>query len=339
MTSKFLSNVGSNVNLSNGSADINVNSISIAGITQIGKPLTLSSSKHIEASDISTGGVEGPATSVNNTIPIFIGTTGKILGSSNVTISSDVLATSAGFNGPLYDTIQRLFKSNSTYISNIINTGQLPITGIVPYGCQASSSCIQYIADTGGNEASGWGSDHLTDNFTIFTPGDTGSHCNFQDEDSSESRIAYVNTSGVLTQVSSRKRKNRIRDKKNNNVLERFKQLKIKSYGYNQPETKDDMSERKKKRLDKKRERMHMGIILEELFEIFPNCCDGYYNKLGRSERKTNLNIEEEIPKPEDAGIDYTKVQLYHIMAFQDYIRNTDAKIKELEDKLNSLVN
>lgn len=40
----------------------------------------------------------------------------------------------------------------------------------------------------------------------------------------------------------------------------------------------------------------------------------------------------------EEAGIDYTKVQLYHIMAFQDYIRITDAKIKELEDKLNSFV-
>ena len=57
MTSKFLSNVGSNANLTNGSADLYINSLGIAGLVQTGKPLTLSASKHIQAGNISQDSV------------------------------------------------------------------------------------------------------------------------------------------------------------------------------------------------------------------------------------------------------------------------------------------
>lgn len=56
--------------------------------------------------------------------------------------------------------------------------------------------------------------------------------CSFQDEDSSNSRLAYVNTSGSLIATSTQTRKHSIREKNNNNVLERIMKLKVKSYGY-----------------------------------------------------------------------------------------------------------
>jgi len=52
MSNKFLNTIGSNSNLTNGSADLYVNTLGLAGIPQTGKPLTLSASKHIQAGNI-----------------------------------------------------------------------------------------------------------------------------------------------------------------------------------------------------------------------------------------------------------------------------------------------
>jgi len=56
--------------------------------------------------------------------------------------------------------------------------------------------------------------------------------CNFQDEDAPNSRLSYINSGGSLTVVSTRTRKHSIREKNNNNVLDRILKLKVKSYGY-----------------------------------------------------------------------------------------------------------
>ena len=291
-----------------------------------------------------SGDVVGPSSSTDNRIVLFNGSTGKLIKQSGLTVSTvgavnDVLSVPGGVDGKLFSTTQAFFSGNTGYTFEYRNSNQLD-SGIQIYGCNTSAaSGLNFASGAGNAEASGYGVDTVNDAFTIFCPGDNGaSLCNFQDEDSSNTRVAYVNTSGTLVAVSSQKRKNRIKDKSNNKVLERFKQLKVKSYGYNQPDEEKDFSDKKKKRLKKKREKMHIGLILEELFTIFPNACDGYYNKMDRKTRKKNLDIEKEIKNPENSGIDYTKLQLYHIMAFQDYIRNTDAKIIELEEKLNSLV-
>ena len=289
-----------------------------------------------------SGDVVGPSSSVDNRIPLFDGTTGKLIKSSGCSINTvsgvnDVLTVPGGFDGKLYSSIQDFFSNNTAYSFQYRNSNTLPGSGNQVYGCNTSAaSALNYASANNGDEASGYGISHADDAFTIFSPADSGSICNFQDEDSSNTRVGYINTSGVLVQVSSQKRKNRIKDKTNNKVLERFKQLKVKSYGYNQPEEEKDFSEKKKKRLTKKRDKMHIVLILEELFNIFPNACDGYYNKMDRKTRKTNLDIEKEILNIENSGIDYTKLHLYHIMAFQEYMEKTDAKIQELEEKLKS---
>lgn len=168
--------------------------------------------------------------------------------------------------------------------------------------------------------------------------------CNFQDEDSSNSRLAYVNTSGVLVAVSSKTRKHSIKEKNNNNVLDRFLKLKVKSYSYKY-EFNDDDNEKKKQRMINKSKKQQLGLILEEIYEILPNCCSFYDNELNDDliddenvkNKKTTFKNK---PKLEDVndisnmGINYTNILLYFIMAFQEYIKKNDNKNNTIDNDL-----
>jgi len=46
--------------------------------------------------------------------------------------------------------------------------------------------------------------DGSTDNIVISTAADNSNICNFQDEDSSNTRVSYINSSGNLIVVSSK---------------------------------------------------------------------------------------------------------------------------------------
>jgi hypothetical protein len=81
---------------------------------------------------------------------------------------------------------------------------------------------------------------------------------------------------------------------------------------------------------------MSTGLILEELFAIFPNCIPDYYNKLFEDKRNKELILEEEIKNPENSGIDYNTLMCYFIMAFQEYVNKTDKLILELQNKVNN---
>lgn len=155
--------------------------------------------------------------------------------------------------------------------------------------------------------------------------------CSFQDEDSSNSRLAYVNTSGILVAVSSKTRKHSIKEKNNNNVLDRFLKLKVKSYSYKYDFNEDD-NEKRKQRMINKSKKQQLGLILEEIYEILPNCCSFYDNELNDDliddenvkNKKTTFKNK---PKLEDVndisnmGINYTNILLYFIMAFQEYVK------------------
>lgn len=205
------------------------------------------------------------------------------------------------------------------------------VSGAQVYGLTSTS----YILESSNAESAGIGFDGSTDNCTIWTAGDNGSYLNIQDEDSSNSRVAYVATSGAWTQVSSEKRKHSIKIKNNNNVLDRFLKLSIKSYGYKY-EIKNSHTEKQKKRVEKKSNKMATGLILEELFKIFPNCIPDYYNKLFEDKRNKELILEEELKEPENSGIDYNTLMCYFIMAFQEYVNKTDNLILDLQNKVNN---
>lgn len=70
-----------------------------------------------------------------------------------------------------------------------------------------------------------------------------------------------------------------------------------------------------------------MGVILEEVYDILPNIIDKYDNslddKLIDDENIKNKDITfknkpklEEIEDIRNQGVDYNKLNLYHLMAF-----------------------
>lgn len=216
---------------------------------------------------------------------------------------------------------------NSNYLRRNINT----TTNIQVYGLTNNG----YIIEQFNGESAGIGFDGSTDTCTIWTAGDGGSFLNIQDEDSTNSRAAYVAINGAWTIVSSKTRKYSIKEKKNNNILDRFLSLSVKSYGYKY-NIEDDYSEDRKQRIIKKQKKMSVGLILEELFDIFPNCIPSYYNELGKEINiKKKLNINKEIKDISNCGIDYNVLLCYFILAFQEYVKKTDQIILELGKKID----
>jgi hypothetical protein len=193
-------------------------------------------------------------------------------------------------------------------------------------------SANSFFHENQNSESAGFGANGFSDDCTIWTAGDAGSLCNFQDEDSANSRVGYVNTSGVLIAVSSKLRKHSIKQKNNNNVLERILKLNVKSYGYKY-NFNDDDNEKKKQRMTNKSKKQQLGLILEELYDIFPNACSFYDNslddKLIDDDNIKNKDVTfKNKPKLEDVkdiannGINYTNILLYFIMAFQQYVKD-----------------
>jgi hypothetical protein len=201
--------------------------------------------------------------------------------------------------------------------------------GVKIYGLTSTS----FIIENQGGESSGIGLDADSDACTIWTPGDSGSILNLQDEDSADSRVAYINQVGTYIKVSSAQRKHSIREKTNNNILNRFLQLSIKTYGYKYDDSKN-FSEKKKARIKRKTNKMATGLILEELFELFPNCISDYYNELfQKKDPNKKLDLTNEVKDTANCGIDYDALLCYFIMAFQEFVQKTNNTISKLEGK------
>jgi hypothetical protein len=132
---------------------------------------------------------------------------------------------------------------------NFLKKNDTTGSSIKIYGMSTSSFLIENLngesAGIGINGGTGTGSGASSDYVTIFTAGDNGSICSFQDEDNSDTRLAYVSTAGVLVAVSTRTRKHSIKEKNNNNILDRLLKIKIKSYGYKYEFNENDNDKKK----------------------------------------------------------------------------------------------
>lgn len=211
----------------------------------------------------------------------------------------------------------------TNWLRRSINT----TTGIQVFGLTSTS----YILESNNGESAGIGFDGTTDTATIWTAGDSGWYLNIQDEDSTNSRMAYVANTGVWTVVSSSKRKHSIKEKRNNNILDRFLQLSVKTYGYKYDDSKN-FSEKKKARIEHKTNKMATGLVLEELFNIFPNCIPDYYNELfQKKDYSKKIELENEVKDTANCGIDYNTLLCYFIMAFQEFVQKTNKTILELK--------
>ena len=216
-------------------------------------------------------------------------------------------------------------------LTNWIRRSNNTTTGVQVYSLSSTS----LILENNLGESAGIGFDGNTDTCTIWTAGDSGWYLNIQDEDSTNSRVAYVaSNTGAWTTVSSKQRKHSIREKTNNNVLDRFLKLSVKTYGYKY-DIDSSFSEKRKQRMEKKKNKMAIGLILEELFDIFPNCIPDYYNELFQEkDRYKKLDLNKELRNIANSGIDYNILFCYFIMAFQEFVQKTNNDISELKGKL-----
>jgi hypothetical protein len=213
----------------------------------------------------------------------------------------------------------------TNWLRRSINT----VTSTQVFGLTASS----YILESSNGESAGIGFDGGTDTCTIWTAGDSGWYLNIQDEDSANTRVAYVAGTGAWTTVSSAKRKHSIKEKTNNNILDRFLKLSVKTYGYKYDDSKN-FSEKKKARIERKTNKMATGLVLEELFDIFPNCIPDYYNELFQEkDYNKKIDLAKEVKDTANCGIDYNTLLCYFIIAFQEFVQKTNNTISELKGK------
>ena len=237
----------------------------------------------------------------------------------------DSAVSGAGGSNPLDATEVNV---NSVY-TNWLRRAYRTRTNITIYGMNNSNG---FIFENHNGESAGIAFSGSQDNCTIWTAGDRGYYLNIQDEDSSNSRKAYVSTSGSWVSVSSKERKYSIRDKNNNDILNRFMDVKVKTYGHKYDEGK--FNKKKTERIARKSKEMATGLILEDLFKIFPNCISDYRNELfQKKDKKKKLSLEKEVKDIKNAGIDYNTLMCYFIMAFQEFVEKTNNKIKQLEAK------
>ena len=213
---------------------------------------------------------------------------------------------------------------------NFLKKNNITQSSVQIYGMSGSS----FMFENQNGESAGCAANGASDDFTIWTAGDGGSYCNWQDEDSTNSRACYISTSNVLVSVSSQTRKHSIKEKNNNNVLDRFLKLKVKSYGYKY-DIKDDDDDKIKQRKINKAKKQQLGLILEELYDVFPNACSFYNNSLDdnliddKNIKNKDVTFKnkiklEEVENISNMGIDYNKILLYLIIAFQEYIKKND---------------
>ena len=233
-----------------------------------------------------------------------------------------------------------------------VNTGNLnfltksasTVNGITMYGLDSNSFIIQ----NNSGENCGAGFCGSQDNISLWSATDNNNFISFVDEDVGSSRFGGINGSAQIFTGSSRLRKHSIKDKNNNNVLDRFLKIKIKSYGIKY-QYDDNYDDKKKTRIINKMKKQNIGIIMEELYNLFPNSLSFYNNSLD-----DNLIDNEDVknkditfnnkPKLEDIdiineGIIYEKLFLYNIMAFQEYVKKTDETINNLQKKYDDLEN
>ena len=170
----------------------------------------------------------------------------------------------------------------------------------------------------------------------------------FTDEDLtiSTSWQSYISSDGSLVRSSSKKIKHSIRKKSHKNYLERLNKLNVYSYALKVP-IEDGDSENKKTRKYFKNKRLYVGLISEEVLELFDNCTDNFktidfdnsnIKEIQKSVKNYVPTVEEEEyinnknnERGEVVGIKYDSLLCYTILAIQELTQ----KVELLESKLN----
>lgn len=296
------------------------------------------------------GDVSGPSSTTQYAIATWNNTTGTLLNNTPLYIDTNgnlnmnnryiqnmpwPVSSADCANKGYVDDRTTYLRSNNISVNydggfdHFLKRSDVTATGIQIINQNSSS----FMFEHSGGESCGIAVNGDTDGCTIWSPGDSGAILNIQDEDSPNSRVAYVGNNGSWNQVSSKLRKHSIKIKSNNEVLDRMMQLSVKSFGYKYDDNKS--SEKAIRRITKKQNKMHVGLIMEEVFKLFPNCIADYYNPLHKEKRdRKKLNIENEVKDVSNTGINHSTLLCYLVMAFQEFVTNTNNEILNLKKRL-----
>ena len=147
----------------------------------------------------------------------------------------------------------------------------------------------------------------------------------FTDEDNTSmtSYVAYINSSGQIVPCSKDK-KHSIRKKEHKDYLQRLNKLSLYSYGLKYQINKSD-SAKKRIRKQIKMNELQVGVIAEEVAEIFDNATNQY--------KPLDLSKKEKPSHTPSLGVNYNTILCYTILAVQELTK----KVEVLESKLNNL--
>jgi len=234
---------------------------------------------------------------------------------------------------------------------NYLRKTNITLSGVQIFGVSSNA----FNLENKMGEASGVAIDGDYDGITLYTPIDSGSLVNFQDEDSSNSRVAYINSAGSYIQVSTNNIKYSLRkkNKENYDYLNRLMKLNIYSYCYKYKINEND-DEKKKIRKYMKNKQYHIGLIMEEVNEVFKNCIpkynkfelddnnkDDFYNLTNGY--KPDIDEDKYINNKNNNlsynGINQTALLSYTIMSIQDLNKKLEDENKLLKNKYNDLEN
>ncbi len=158
------------------------------------------------------------------------------------------------------------------------------------------------------------------------------------DYDTSSSYQSYIGANGQLYVSSSEKRKYSVREKKNNNYLERLRKLKVYSYALKCEIVSKDKKECKDRKYFKNKQ-LHVGLLSEEVKELFDNCVDIYktinidsdneqdFAKITKKHNPSILEenyIKEKEEKRDIYAINYNALMCYLILAIQELSDKVD---------------
>jgi hypothetical protein len=181
---------------------------------------------------------------------------------------------------------------------------------------------------------------------SIQTFDDLGFIFTDEDTDPQSSWQSYISSSGSLVTSSSKKKKHSIRKKEHKNYLERLNKLNIYSYALKIPILDND-NEKTKTRKYFKNKQLHLGLLSEEVEELFDNCTDNFktieFDKSNKKEIKESIKVY--IPKVDEQeyikiknqkkgdiiGIKYDSLLCYTILAIQELSK----KVESLEKGAN----
>lgn len=168
---------------------------------------------------------------------------------------------------------------------------------------------------------------------TIQTFDDLGFIFTDEDTDPATAYQSYISSNGSLVTSSSKQKKHSIRKKLHKNYLERLNKLNVYSYALKTPIANKDQEKTKIRKFYKNKQ-LHVGLVSEEVNELFDNATDNFktivFDKENKKEVRESIgkyspNIDEEtyiankqLKRGDIMGIKYDTLLCYTILAIQE---------------------